>query len=186
MDLIDIPLLRWRRSGSSCAFLLGSLYILVVITSHVSGFLANEACTLLLQGDSFLSGHCIYVHCVIVLLLIMVLPCLEVVRVVRLLRFSKSSSFGVRFLAHSSENIHGHSALAVDSDRLLNPSINSGWGTVEKHYFLDEGGVEDGSEFFNQMEVVGGGGCQISGEGNEESKLGDDFFSSLVALLQQP
>ena len=114
----------------------------------------------------------------------MVLPCLEVIRVVCLLRFLESSSSSVRLLAHPPKDVHSHAVLAVDSDRFLDPSIDSGWGTVEEHDFLDEGGVKDGSEFFDQMEVVRGGGCRISGEGNEESKLSDDLFGCLVALLK--
>ena len=185
MDLADVLLLGWGGSSFSHVLLSSFLHMLVVVTSHVSGFFANKTCTLLHQGDSLLGGHCVYVHCVVVLLLIMVLPCLEVVRVVRLLCFLESSSLSVRLFAHPSENVHGHAVLAVDSDRFLDPSIDSGWGTVEEHDFLDEGRVENGSELLDQMEVIGGGVCRISGEGNKESKLRDDFFGSFIALLEQ-
>ena len=131
MDLIDVLLLGGRGSGSSCTFLLGFLHILVMITSHVSGFLADKTCTLLHQGDSLLGGHCIYVHCVIVLLLIAILLCLEVVQVVHLLRFLESSSSSVRLFAHTPEDVHGHAVLTVNSDRFLNPSVDCGWWAVK-------------------------------------------------------
>ena len=92
------------------------------------------------------------VHCVVVLLFLTILPGLEVIGIVCLLRFLESSSSSVRLLAHPPTDVHSHAVLAVDSDRFLDPSIDSGWGTVEEHNFLDEGGVEDRSEFLNQME----------------------------------
>ena len=56
---------------------------------------------LLHQGDSLLSGHCVYVHCVVILLLFSIFPGLEVIWVVCLLHFLESSSSVVWFLAHS-------------------------------------------------------------------------------------
>ena len=128
MDLADVLLLGERGSGSSCVLFSGLLHILVVIASHMSGFLANKTCTLLHQGDSLFGGHCVYVHCVVVFLLITILLCFEVIRVVCLLRFLESSSSSVRLLIHPSEDVHSHAVLAVDSDCFLDPSINSGWG----------------------------------------------------------
>ena len=73
MDLADVLLLRWGGSGSSCIFLSGLLHILILVTSHVSGFLANETCTLLHKGDSLFGGHCVYVHRIIVFLFVLTL-----------------------------------------------------------------------------------------------------------------
>ena len=184
MDLADVLLLGWRGSGSSGVLLSSLLHIFVMITGHVSGFLANETGTLLHQGDSLLGGHCVYVHCVVVLLFLTILPGFEVIGVACLLRFLESPSSSVQFLTHPSKDVHSHAVLAVDSDRFLDPSIDSGWGTVEEHDLLDEGRVENRSELLDQMEVIGGGVCRVSGEGNEESELRDNLFSGLVALFQ--
>ena len=70
MDLADVPLLWWRGSSSSCTLLLGLLHVLVMVTSHESGFLTNEAHAFLHQSDSLSGGHRVYVHCIIILLLV--------------------------------------------------------------------------------------------------------------------